>query len=160
MEANLNNSFIALGNNQDGCLLTGDRNDILTFTEIQNKLPTTKQKYKIKSGLSSCCLFYDVTLFIWGRIIDSLQDGEKIEKENNKFIKYTFEDSIKDVKSGESHYLILTEKKVYCLGEGLHGELGLGENTTYTTKLNEIPVNVKISKIYSGVRSSFMISGK
>ena len=114
--------------------------------EIKNKLPINNPKSKIKAGLSSCCLFYNTTLLIWGRIVDSIH-GERIERENNKFIKYTFENNIINVKFGESHILILTENKVYVLGEGLHGELGLGEITNSTT-LNEIPFTIKINRIF------------
>lgn len=51
--------------------------------------------------------------------------------------------------------------KVYALGTGIHGELGLGESVsrTYSITLIEQLSEVKIRKVYAGVRTSFLISG-
>jgi alpha-tubulin suppressor-like RCC1 family protein len=156
------NYLIVLGNNQDGCLLTEDNLDVIGFLKITNPNinslnKNNKSYFRIKVGTNTCAAYVkniSSCLFIWGKISNKI---------NEKIIKFEFGDKITHkISVGDAHILILINNEVYVIGEGDHGELGLGEEYKYIHPLNPqlIPLKNKIKKVYAGVRTSFLIDGK
>jgi alpha-tubulin suppressor-like RCC1 family protein len=137
--------ILVLGNNYDGCLLTGDCTDVKEFRKIRNDIFTGK--YKIKAGMKCCALYSDYTLYVWGRFID--------KKVTHIPRVYMFDNDIRKVSCGDTHILILLDNSdVYVIGNGLHGELGLGD-------IESVEVQTKVSSniraVHAGVRTSFLI---
>lgn len=169
---------IVLGNNQDGCLLTGDKIDCKDFKKVDLEIPYPNieenyvcwnNKFKIRTGMNSCGVVRESSVFIWGK----LKDESNIEKVFNSnqlsFDNYKFSDEIVDLKIGDIHSLILINEKVYSFGSNQHGALGIidknqenkeNEENFKTPREIFLPANIKIRKIYAGVRTSFLIDGK
>jgi len=120
---NIKNKLLVLGNNQDGCLLTGNKNDVIEFKYVQNIFLEHNSifsvKFKIEAGMSSCSIFNDKVIYIWGRMAEEL---------NVQFLKFEFKGTIDKIKIGDSHILFLLEGDVYSYGTGNKGELGIGVN--------------------------------
>ncbi len=156
----IKNSFVILGNNQDGCLLTGDNIDVRDFLAIYDAdLNTLAEKnrtsFRIQTGMNMCAAYLkemSSNLLLWGRL------GENY----SRFIKLDFPDNIKKCVIGDSHILfLLNNGEVYSAGDGPHGQLGCGDqikiqlDNPYKLNFN----NTKIRNIYTGIRTSFFIDG-
>jgi alpha-tubulin suppressor-like RCC1 family protein len=142
-------SIIVLGNNYDGCLLTGDTNDVIDFRKINLSQFINMKNYKISTGMKSVAIYDDKQVHIFGRFAD---------KEVTHLPKsFNFENKIVKISSGDYHILILTDDGcVYSLGKGLHGELGLGEDLIEVHSPTKLNVS-NIKNVYAGVRTSFLI---
>jgi hypothetical protein len=156
----ISNFLLVLGNNQDGCLLTGDHVDVLEFRKVFPTIfDSPFNSYKIAVGMSTCCFYSGISLKFWGKIVGNIFKSE--EEKNILFKKFVFDENILSVKIGDSHILILSETgRVFCVGDGPQGQLGLGsgqQSVDYPV-LIKIP-KIKINKIFTGVRTSFLIDG-
>jgi alpha-tubulin suppressor-like RCC1 family protein len=164
MECKINSKFtnflLVLGNNQDGCLLTGDNIDVKEFRKIENPFSENiLNSFKIAVGMSTCCIYKRNNVKFWGKLVKIYKKSE--EGENLIFKEFIFQENIISVKICDSHILILCESGgVFSLGEGQHGQLGLGGAHLLVEypKLINLP-QIKINKIFTGVRTSYLIDG-
>jgi alpha-tubulin suppressor-like RCC1 family protein len=144
-----NKCLLVLGNNYDGCLMTGDTKDVVQFTKVTPDFLNNLEYYKISTGLKSVAIYSDKHIIIVGRFAD--------EEVDHKPRTFTFNEQIIDVSCGDFHILILTDNgEVYSYGKGLHGELGLGEEIIEASEPKKLELS-NISKVYAGVRTSFFI---
>jgi hypothetical protein len=152
MEIIEKNKLCVLGNNQDGCLLTGDKNDVLKFKFVDN-LIETNYSFKISTGMTTCCLYYKNFAFLWGKLSE--------EKDNCvTYTKFQFEKDIANVKIGDLHALFLIDGNAFSYGHGKRGELGMGDEVILNLNSPSlINTYTKIKKVYAGVRTSFLING-
>jgi hypothetical protein len=143
-----NKCLLVLGNNYDGCLMTGDTKDVIQFTKVYPEYLQSLNKFNISTGLKSVAMYEDNKVIIIGRFAD----------EEVNFIPqiFTFNSQIVSICCGDFHILILTENgEVYSYGKGLHGELGLGE-IIEICEPRKLDIS-NIVKVYAGVRTSFFI---
>ena len=153
------NFIIVLGNNQDGCLLTGDNNDVTEFLHVHNnELNSLREKntenFRIKTGMNICAAYLKnsfTKLLLWGKTGDN----------ETGLIKQEFPENIKKCSLGDSHILLLSIKgDVYVTGEGNHGQLGLAEQIQVDRIImTKLELKTKITKIYAGIRTSFFLDG-
>jgi len=153
------NNLMVLGNNQDGCLLTGDKIDVRDFLSIHNEelkclADINRGSFRIKTGMNMCAAYLKERssyVLLWGRNVDNI----------NKFMKIEFPENIKKCVIGDSHILfLLNTGEAYSAGEGHNRQLGYDDqiNVSFNNpyKLN---FKTKITNIYTGIRTSFFIDG-
>lgn len=143
-------NLLVLGNNQDGCLLTGDKVDVTDFKIIENPFSLSRPTdFKIKVGMSICGIILGNLVKLWGKL-------------SSQFVELKFDNKVDNIKIADTHLLILSNGEVFAYGEGKHGELGLGKEIE-TIGMDEIPKKItnlpKIRKIYTDIRTSFLIDG-
>jgi len=177
-----------LGNNFNGCLLTGNIEDKLEFTEIKNSLLNIQNSYKIKCGLKSCVLYKKSkkeeieknsptenihAFYLWGRF--SNEEFENYDHENTCFPfsykHFPLKNKLIKVSCGDGHLLLVDSTgNLFSMGKGEHGELGLGKdkiNTNAPIRIKSFFIldqlldeaNIKFVNCYAGMRSSFAITG-
>lgn len=175
---------MVLGNNFNGCLLTGDIVDRLDFTEVKNNLLNIYKSYKINCGLK-CCVLYSKDqdnnyknnkalneFFLWGRF--SNEEYENIDLEQFCFPfsykNFPMKNKISRISCGDTHLLIVDSTgMLFSLGKGEHGELGLGENMltlntpsriiTFEEKENKSFETYKFISCFAAMKGSYAIAG-
>jgi hypothetical protein len=173
MECKNNFRLFVLGNNQDGCLLTGDKIDCMDFKYINVEIPSFKYfndendeftKFKIRTGMNSCGIIDKNSVYIWGILKDDSKKEKIFINNQLSFDHYEFSEQVEDLKIADIHALILCKGKVYSFGSNQHGALGITDenedNFVSPREISNLPINIKIRKIYTGVRTSFLIDGK
>lgn len=186
-KSRMNSTILVIGNNSNGCLLTGDIEDRLEFTEIKNNLLNFYDSFKIKCGLKSCVLYKnskkevlnennstDINEFyLWGKF--SNEDFEISDVENTCFPfsykHFPLKNKLTKISCGDSHLLLIDSTgNLFSMGKGEHGELGLGKdiiNINATSRIKSLfkynqeitEANSKFVNCYAGIRSSFAITG-
>lgn len=162
MEKSVVKKYFAIGNNYDGCLLTGDTNDLERWCDISCKLKEFSKDESIDLcvGIRNCVAISSKKVYFWGRSI--LSDTEEPIIFNPIVIKT----NITIIKSSLSidHALFLgINKSVYSLGKGNRGELGLGAFKTFSGSLTEVQILEKelkctVSQIFTNLKQSFCIT--
>ena len=141
--------IVVLGNNYDGCILTGDCIDIKYFKEIKNQI-FDDNNYKIIAGMKCCALYKDSCVFIWGRFNDSIV--------SHVITTFSFPFKISKISIGDSHILfLLVTGEVYVFGSGLHGELGMANDILEIKNPYKLSSIDDIVFIKAGIRTSFLI---
>jgi len=165
-------SVYVSGNNEDGRLGTGDKNNVLNVSKIN--IPNNAQIKKIffKTGYSPLSVWYldeDGKVYVSGGNTNNfLGMGEEKYITNVTQIE-ELEGGIKEIVHNGSSVLYLDEDgNVYGSGSNTNGILGMGDDQTITrvTKLH-IPENDKIERIivsdcvwYIGTNGEIYVSGK
>lgn len=123
-------------------------------------LPTGKIRKISSGGYITAALTVGNDLYVWGgrpgqtKLLEDMEDyPTPVDLEGLDFL---------DVAVGDGHILALsTDGRLFVVGAGRNGQLGLGENVNDAVGWKEVVLQLregqKVRKVYAGYKNSFIV---
>jgi alpha-tubulin suppressor-like RCC1 family protein len=111
---------------------------------------------KVTSGHYHMCAISEGRLYSWGKGVDGQLGTGKLNNCSIPTLVDAFGEDVEDVSCGLNHTLVkVTNHKCYAFGNGIYGQLGIGNNRN---SLYPVPVKIdQVSEIAAGENFSLFI---